>query len=239
MYGQAPSGLSGRGFVRLVTGRAGGAGDTASVYIHTTDDGVLNNGQVVWTLHAKLIPSDFNIHPIGSFGTNIASDSKTILVSSPRVTAHGAESGAVYIFNGTRRHWTQIQKLVPSDALAYEHLGDSMLLQNNRLLLSAEGYLQSQGAAYIYERNVKTLLWSRQAKLIARDAQPGCHMAQALSLSNDLAVLGARNDDYGIDRSGSAYIFRAAGGKWSQQQKLVAIDQEFAFLPLMDQKYIS
>lgn len=112
-------------------------------------------------------------------------------------------------------------------------MGKKISFKNNTMILSADGYHSNTGAVYIYERNPRTLMWSRQAKLVASDTGEGSLFGRSISLSGDTALVAALNDDYGSKRSGSAYFFKKTAGLWSQQQKLVSIDAEFSYLPLM------
>jgi hypothetical protein len=239
-YGKGPFALHGRGFRTLISGYK--ELSPGSVYVHTTDDGVLSaDGNFAWSLQAKLVPDDHGSStPSASptqlssgFGSMLASDNKTLIISSPYYTSDKSEQGAVYIFNGTARHWTQLQKILIKDASDNDHLGKQIKLENDRMILSAEGSKSNTGAIYVYERNPHTLMWTDQAKLVASDTGEGSLFGRSISLSGDTALVAALNDDYGLKRSGSAYFFNRTGGLWSQQQKLVSIDAEFSYLPLM------
>ena len=210
-YGNAPFGLAGRGFVRLVSGYSTGPlPSDVGVYIHTTDDGILRTGGLAsWTVHAKLRPASIQatVRPgeVASavklpdgFGSWLVGDASTIIVSAPG--SFGA-SGAVYIFNGTLRHWTQIQTLAVSTAVAAapgiytkdfdggDKFGGRMVLQDDRLLISSEGSDQAIGAAFVFERNTKTLTWSLQQKLVSLNTNPGSHISRASSLYGNTAIL--------------------------------------------------
>lgn len=114
-YGQSPVGLYGRGFVTALTGYSSDKADPG-IYVHTTDDGRAGRGYFVWTQQAKLKPRDADPQDNAEFGKWMVSYNLTLLVSSPLSDeARGRDTGAVYVFNGTRRHWTQVQKLVAID----------------------------------------------------------------------------------------------------------------------------
>ena len=237
-YGRTPYALFGRGFISLISGY-----DPASpggVYVHTTDDGFLrSDGMVSWTVHAKLVPKEpagAMPQPSNSFGQWLCSLPQTLIISSPYYTAtpFSPEQGAVYIFNGTNRYWTQIQRLISSDPIGTEHFGQLMKAEHNRLIISAEGYKENHGAVYVYDRDPATLMWSRQSKLVAVDSESGSHFGRTISLSGDTMLAGSLSDDYGVKRSGSAYFFMKFKGAWSQQQKLVSVDAEFSYRPLID-----
>ena len=59
--------------------------------------------------------------------------------------------------------------------------------------------------------------------LTATDAAIFDYAGKSVSVSGDVAVVGASKDDAGFE-SGAAYIFRAIAGKWEQEAKLTASD---------------
>ncbi len=49
------------------------------------------------------------------------------------------KAGSVYVFNGTMRTWSQVQKLVAADATGNDRFGEYMSLYQDRVLISAAG----------------------------------------------------------------------------------------------------
>jgi hypothetical protein len=76
------------------------------------------------------------------------------------------------------------------------------------------------GSAYIFRFNGTN--WNQEAKLTASDAAVGDLFGVAVSISGDVAVVGASSHDDGAADSGSAYIFRFNGTSWDQEAKLTA-----------------
>ena len=72
--------------------------------------------------------------------------------------------------------------------------------------------------------------WLQQAKLTANDAAAADLFGEAVAVSGDTAVIGARYDDDSASASGSAYVFVRIGAAWSQQAKLTANDAAAADL---------
>ncbi|NNF43343.1 MAG: hypothetical protein HKN62_09895, partial [Phycisphaerales bacterium] len=59
--------------------------------------------------------------------------------------------------------------------------------------------------------------------LTASDSAPQDNFGVAVSISGDLAILGARFDDHsGLTNPGSAYIFIRTGSTWTEEMKLTA-----------------
>ena len=64
-------------------------------------------------------------------------------------------------------------------------------------------------------------------KLLASDGAANDTFGLSVSISEETAIVGARNDDDKGDRSGSVYVFvRDSSGVWLEQQKLTASDGE-------------
>jgi hypothetical protein len=102
-----------------------------------------------------------------------------------------------------------------------------MDLDGDQLIISADGTNDNRGAAYIFERDTISGLWSQLQKLeaIREDSIPGSHFGRRVAILGDIAMIGSRNDEYQGDRSGSGYYFRKMGDDgWTQQQKLFVKD---------------
>lgn len=220
-YGRSQAIINGRGFRTLITGFDL---QDPSVFVHTTDDGKDGYGYSSWSLQAKLRPSP-RVSSSALFGAWVQGYNQTAIVSAPRSNEFFAQQGSVYIYNGTRRHWTQLQKLVMDEGGPNMNFGSSIALDGNRLLVGAPGDNNMLGAAYLFERPYEGARWSRTEKLFPRDAVSyssipatftspavvvlGSLFAQTVALYNDTAAMKARNVD--TDPPGnrtSTYIFQ-------------------------------
>lgn len=230
-YGTAPSHLYGRGFTYLITGYDDSDTDPG-IYVHTNDDGTAYYGKQIWSQVAKLVPSD--IAADDGFGKEMVSDETTLITSSPYSDVRDDDAGAVFVFNGTLRHWTQIQRLTAADANVDDHFGELMSLHGDRLVISCKESVgdwfkdsfdtQTVGAVYVYDRDPTLSTWSRSAKLHANDMDVGNYFGTGVGVYDDWVVSSAVNDYETGLRSGSAYMFKKTTGAWSQQQKLMAAD---------------
>jgi hypothetical protein len=121
--------------------------------------------------------------------------------------------------------WLERQKLLASDGAAGDSFGSSVSISGDLAIVGAiddcdKGY--DSGSAYIFKRDGTT--WVQQQKLLASDGAVGDLFGRSVSISGDLAIVGADGDDDKGSHSGSAYIFRRDGTSWVQQQKLTASD---------------
>jgi hypothetical protein len=176
-YGRSTANIIGRGYMTLISGYSKNDNNREAIYIHTTDNGYAQRGHHIWSQQAKLIANDTEVGD--GFGSFMASFGETIVVSAPKTNN---EKGALYIFNGTKRHWTQIQKLVAIDTLPGDRFGDYLSLSGDRVIVGAHLKTETDqrtlvtkpncGAAYIFERAKGSLMWSKQGKLVAGDMSP-------------------------------------------------------------------
>jgi len=76
-----------------------------------------------------------------------------------------------------------------------------------------------QGAVYVYEHDGTA--WNLMAELVDSNGQAGDEFGNAVALSNDWLLVGARgDDDYGND-SGSVYFFQRNSGSWNEIQQVI------------------
>jgi hypothetical protein len=114
---------------------------------------------------------------------------------------------------------------VASDGEVGDFFGCSVAIDGNYAVVGAEndnvGSNIKQGSAYIFFFNGTA--WVQQAKLTAADGNDNDNFGHSVSISGDYVVVGAENDDVGVDvNQGSVYIFFRTGSSWAQQAKIFA-----------------
>ena len=115
--------------------------------------------------------------------------------------------------------------LTSSDAAAGDEFGGSVSISGDVALIGAQfddDNGDASGSAYVFRR-IGTA-WIQEAKLTASDGAVGDHFGFSVSISGDVALIGAQFDDDNGDASGSAYVFRRIGTAWIQEAKLTASD---------------
>lgn len=211
-------------------------GDTGS----DTDAGILRGAAYVfertndtWDRVEKLALPDGDI--ADEFGWDVAVDGDRIAVGTPsKDTSVGRWAGAAYIFEPSAEGWTQTANLTPSDASANDVFGDSLDIEDDRLVVNApKADTQAganAGALYVFEEDDTG--WKQEAKLVAEDAEPGDAFASAIALEADTVLAGAPSEAEPTSATfastftsvGSAYVFHNDGSGWNQTAKLVAED---------------
>jgi hypothetical protein len=206
-------------------------GDTALIGAPYRDAGALYSGAAFvfvrsgqsWVEQAELVPSE----PLGGefFGSSVALAGDVAIVGAPRDSESASHGGAVHVFVRSGTEWTDVAKLVATDASADDELGGAVALDGDTALIGArfdDEVGGDSGSAYVFVREGDQ--WSEQAKLLASDGANDDDFGSSVALSGNTAVVGAYQDDVNGDTSGSAYVFVRDGTAWSQDAKLLAND---------------
>ncbi len=173
------------------------------------------------------------------FGIAVALDAGQVLIGARFDQDLGISSGSAYLFDaatGAQQH-----KLYPHDGVRGDRFGMHLDLRDQHAVVASrydDDALKSSGSAYIYD----VTTGQEQSKIVAEDDDPNDHFGSAISISGDLAVVGAVNDDRLGIFAGSAYLFDLSTGQqrfkftaadaqpWDQFGQSVAIDGDIALI---------
>jgi len=213
---------------------------SGSAYIFETD------GSGNWIQQDKLTAAD--AAPFDNFGSSVSIVGQTALISSIGDDDKGDVSGSAYIFQQIGSgNWTQQAKLVASDGAAFDRFAHSVALTQadasgnwgfTALIGSPDdddnGF--SSGSAYVFQDDGSGN-WTQQTKLIADDAMASDDFGFNVSITGDVALIGAYQLNTG---SGSAYLFQSSvSGNWAQVAKLVppdgALNDDFGYAVALSQ----
>ncbi len=143
--------------------------------------------------------------------------------------AAGDYCGSAYVYRFDGNAWVEEQKLTASDRARDDLFGARVSVTGDTAIVGA---LRDDcaagvdcGSAYVYRFNGST--WLEEQKLTASDAAAGDSFGCSVSVSGDVAVVGAEGDacTAGPD-CGSAYVYRFNGNAWVEEQKLSLSDAE-------------
>jgi hypothetical protein len=207
------------------------SGDVALVGAHKDDDRGYDSGSVyifrwngsAWVEEQKLLVFDGASYDM--FGTSVSVSQDVAVVGAWGDDDRGSDSGSAYIFRWSGSDWVQEQKLLASDVGSYDEFGNCVSISGDVALVGAhndDDRGSNSGSAYIFRWN--GISWDQEQKLLSSDGEANDVFGRSLSVSADVALLGAYGrDDQGSD-SGSAYLFRWDGSAWVEEQKLLSSD---------------
>lgn len=175
-----------------------------------------------WTLRQTL-----QALPGMEFGSAVAISQGRIMVGDPADTEGGPNAGAVYVYNNSGAAWTLEEKILATDATPEDFFGSAIYLDGERAifgsLLNDQSAIES-GAAYIYLWNGD--FWFKQAKIAPSDPTQEKWFGFSVHIVDDIAVVGApQDDDAGVD-AGAAYFFEWNGTDWIETLKTTASNTE-------------
>lgn len=122
-----------------------------------------------------------------------------------------------------------------ADAAAGDQFGFSVAMSGNLCVVGArldDSQVVNCGAAYIFRYDALDQAWLQEKKLTAFDKAAGDEFGYSVAIfdgdesagQSDLVVVGARHDDDKGTDSGSAYIYKYNGARWSLAAKVTASD---------------
>ena len=130
-------------------------------------------------------------------------------------------------FPGQLAAQCEVQKLNASDGAPNDEFGVSVSVSGDVALVGAESNGCAAGiqcgAAYVYRFN--GVSWIEEQKLTAFDATPRDFFGVSVSISGDVAIVGAPQPGCANNvPCGAAYVYRFNGIAWVQEQKLTGSD---------------
>ncbi|MEE9131807.1 MAG: FG-GAP repeat protein, partial [Phycisphaerales bacterium] len=168
-----------------------------------------------------------------SHGRAVAIWGDTALVGAHWDDDLGTQSGSAYVYQrepGPEGNWVFAQKLLASDGGASEHFGRSVAIEGDTAMVGATAHLHNgqggNGAVYVFKYDPDTSGWIQQQELVASDGAIGDGFGVSVSISGDVALIGAPSDDDDGFASGSVYVFQfdPKTSQWIEVQKLTASD---------------
>jgi len=161
------------------------------------------------------------------FGRSIAISGNLAVVGAYGNDDNGTGSGSAYIFakdiNGS---WIQTSKLLAQDANNSDYFGNSVAISGETVIVGAsrdDDNGSKSGSAYIFNKD-ENGSWFQITKIIASDAAEDQEFGASVSISEDVAIVGAYGNHNDKD---SAYIFtRDENGSWHETIKLSTPEED-------------
>lgn len=217
------------GFSVAVTGETAFAGayldgemgtEAGAVYVYEPDGA---GGE--WMQVAKLTASDASAGQW--FGFSVAAEGEWLVIGAPHDAERGVEAGAGYVYRRVGGVWVEEAKLIGSDVQAGHEFGRSVAVGGNVLVVGAPEDSEAgggAGAAYVFEFDGSA--WQEVGKLLPPAGQSGAEFGRSGATDGWRVLIGATGARVGGLVSGSAYVFRKAGGGWSMEAELPPAEPE-------------
>jgi FG-GAP repeat len=174
-----------------------------------------------------------------SFGMSVAVDGAVAVVAGYENNACTDKplciraAAWVYRYNYVTRTWDEEDELLPADATTVSlndwenQLGPFVSVSKNVIVMGVHFDASAgpnTGAAYAYRFDGRR--WALEQKLLSLNPMADGWFGLEVSVSNDVAVVGAFAETVDLfqhphTRSGTAYVFRYDGVKWNREQILV------------------
>lgn len=143
------------------------------------------------------------------FGQAVSISGNLAIVGAYADDDRGDHSGSAYIYAFDGTTWNQQAKLTGADEVAFDYFGMAVAISGNMALVAApfdDTLGDDAGAVYVF--SFDGTAWTQQAKLFASNPQNFAIFGISLSLSGNIALIGAQGTDLG---QGSAYVFTFNG----------------------------
>lgn len=180
-----------------------------------------------WDSGTKIKASDAADHDM--FGLSVSISGDYVVVGALTEDGTGTDRGAAYIFKRTGTNsWDSGVKIIASDSADDDNFGCSVSISEEYTIIGSQyedGIGSNRGAAYIFRRPGSANVWDAGTKITASDATDYDYFGCSVSISGELAIVGAKGGGLG---RGVAYIFRRTGtNTWDNYTKITASDATF------------
>ena len=211
--------------------------DGLSLVVNTVckkTDGISHSGQIytysrpttndAWTEISKLKANDTDARDKFGESLSLSSDGLVLVVSAPwkdtacKDTDKVSDNGQVYTYvrDNTNDTWTEVSKLIASDAVGYDYFGASLSLSSDGLTLAVGaswkdiGELSSSGQVYTYTRDTISDDWTEVSKITASDASTDDYFGASLDMSSNgssLVINSSHKSTDGLENNGQVYTY--------------------------------
>jgi hypothetical protein len=162
------------------------------------------DGSGAWAQTQKVMASDALVGD--GFGTSVSLSGDYALIGTPNKATY---SGAAYVFKNNAGTWSQLKKLVASDAAAQDRFGTSVELSGDYAYVAALKGNAGDGAVYVFHRDAGGPdNWGEIGRYTASDGAAGDNFGYELAADGHILAVSANLDDVsGKTDQGSIYVF--------------------------------
>lgn len=166
---------------------------------------VFTGGGSTWTLQARL--SDGSV--TYGLATEVALSGDIAVLGAPECTSSNLMSDRALVFVRNGISWTLEAQLIPDRTAWCESFGSAISIYGKEVLIGAP----LAQAAYLFSRSESG--WSRIARIDSAGFGGIEDFGRSVSLSQDVALIGASSYDLDFPEPGAAYVLARSGSHWA------------------------
>ncbi len=160
-----------------------------------------------WVFMQRITALD--VTQLDLFGISVAIDGDFAVVGA---WGTSQSDGAAYIFQRTGSTWDSGVKIIATDGAADANFGKSVSIKGDYAIVGADTYdagggLTNIGTAYIFHRTGPGNIWDAGTQIFAVDFEMNASFGNAVTISNDHAIVGSFLKNEAVSNEGAAYIF--------------------------------
>jgi len=165
------------------------------------------------------------------FGSAIATDDNTLVISALTDDDNGSSSGSAYVFDRTDAvsDFSFTQKLLGIDGRRRDLFGGAVAIDGRYIAVGSrldDDRGSSSGAVEVFFRN-NAGTWVSQQKIAPDTLEQGDQFGSSVALTGSTLLVGARRDNYnGRVNVGSVYVLTRTGNTWSVTKQVLSPKQE-------------
>jgi hypothetical protein len=161
----------------------------------------------------QITPSDLSRSAQFGSSVSLSANGSTLAIGAPE----DSTVGSVYIFTNQNGTYTELQKIIPSDAIGNAGFGSSVILSPDGTFLVIGGPYDNSNAGAIWLSQFSgTNFTSPQKLVIAKSV----YFGNAITFSPDGTTLAVAAANVPNTCCGEIYIFEETGSSWSQTQTI-------------------
>ena len=165
-----------------------------------------------WLTRTKLVAP--NAMPYDRFGSSVAVDGNTIVVTADRCDKFGYNAGAAFVFARDGDAWRHAATIAPPSPQSSAAFGYSSALDGDTLVIGAPGV----ATAHVFARRGSA--WVAQSALHPDEKLPNCGFGHSVAVDGDTILVGANTTSDRLLLGGSAYVFRRNDNAWTFETSL-------------------
>jgi hypothetical protein len=157
------------------------------------------------------------------FGLSVSIDGIYAVVGSKGYEEY---TGMAYVFQFDGAIWNKVARLTASDKQDGDYFGNSVCISGDYIVVGAvtdDNKVSHSGAAYVFKRPANGWKDTTEiAKLLPSVGNSNQNFGQAVSIEDNLIVVGAKGDNTLFNSGGAAFIYLKPVNEWVNTSSPVA-----------------